>query len=711
MDYTLTMNTLDKKIEAFPRIGKKYGDILRRLDIETLRDFLLHFPFRYEDYSERTHIDNVSAGTSVTLMGEITQSKLIRTWKKKMLITECYVSDETGTIRAVWFNQPYISDSLTIGKGVRLSGKISEDKNGFFLSNPSWELSSRTPTNTGRLVPIYPETEGLSSKWIRWQMQSLIRYVDEFKDPLPERILKELNFPSIAEAIKNIHFPKSQEQAEISQKRFVFQEIFIMQLVSLNIKIDWDNQKAANIPFPENLIKEFVLQLPFKLTDAQRKSAFQIFKDLEKPRPMNRLLNGDVGSGKTMVAALATLSAANAGYQTAIMAPTEVLARQHYESISKLFTHQKINVGLLTNAYQESSLAKISGSDEKISKSKKRESILNKIKNGEINLIIGTHALIQKDIFFKNLALVIIDEQHRFGVSQRAYLQQKSSEINDGLKDKIPHFLAMTATPIPRTLALAFFGNLDISVLDEMPKNRKPIKTEIVTSRNREKMYDFIRQEIASGRQAFIIFPLVEESAVLTEVKAATEEHRRLSEKVFSQLKLALLHGKMKAAEKEEVMADFKNKKYDILVATSVVEVGIDVPNATVIIIEDADRFGLSQLHQFRGRVGRGEFQSYCFLLTEKSTEKTKSRLRALVNSSSGFVIAEEDLKLRGPGEFLGTRQSGLPDITMQHITDVKLIETAHEYAEQLINEDSKLIMHPLLKEELSRFTKFAHLE
>lgn len=722
------MFKLNSKLEEVPRIGKKYGPVLEKLNLRTIEDLLKHFPFRYEDYSERTFISDLASGETVTVMGQVTQSKLVRTWKKKMMITECHVSDESGTVRAVWFNQPYISDSLTKGKGVRLSGKVSKDLKGLFFSNPAWELSSREPTNTGRLVPVYPETEGLSSRFIRWQLQTLIKHADELKDPIPENILRGLHLPSLTEAIRLIHFPKTTHDYELAQKRFAFEQMYLVQIASQRVKIAWDQQSAVTIAFNENFIKKFVSSLPFSLTNAQRKAAYQIFKDLEKPMPMNRLLNGDVGSGKTVVAAMASLAAANEGFQTVIMAPTEVLARQHFESLTKLFSQQNIAVALLTNSYQltavngnqSSVIKKLSRTDDRLlmtddnlsqSKKAQKDTLLSKLKSGEINIVIGTHALIQESVKFKNLALVIVDEQHRFGVAQRAFLQQRIEEINDGLPGKIPHLLSMTATPIPRTLTLAFFGNLNLSLLNEMPKNRKTIITEMIGARDRQKTYYFVRSEIKNGRQAFIIFPLVEESKVLTELKAATEEHERLSEKVFPDLKLGLLHGKLKSEEKEKVMQDFKDKKYDILVATSVVEVGIDIPNASVIIIEDAERFGLSQLHQFRGRVGRGEHQSYCFLFTSSNTAKTKDRLGALVRYSSGFDIAEEDFKLRGPGEFFGTRQSGIPDAAMQHITNVKLIEIAHDYAEQTLADSPTLSKYPLLQKELERFQQNIHLE
>ena len=710
------MDIFNAKIGSIPRISEKYVEVLKKINVFTVGDFLFHFPFRYEDYSERIEIDALVAGQTATVMGEISQSKLVRTWKKKMMITECYVSDETGSVRAVWFNQPYVSDSLTVGKGVRLAGKVLEDKNGFYFSNPAWELSSREPTNTGRLVPIYSETEGLTSKWIRWQMQNFFKLKLEIPDPIPADILEELHLPAIKTALQYIHFPQSENQYLLAQKRFAFQNMLTVQLASLKVKANWEKESCVKIPFQEKTIQQFTASLPFTLTNAQRKASFEILKDLEKTRPMNRLLNGDVGSGKTIIAALASLQTTQADFQIAIMAPTEVLARQHYTTFCELFKNTKIKIALLTNSYRETNSKQNTRYEiqdtKKVQKSKaQRDELLTKIKHGEINITIGTHALIQNDIHFKNLALVIIDEQHRFGVSQRAFLQQQIETINDGLPGKIPHLLTMTATPIPRTLTMAYFGNLDLSLLDEMPKNRKPIITKIVPPRQRNEVYDFVRSQVADGHQVFIIFPLVEESEKLAELKAATQEHERLSRDIFPALSLGLLHGKLKAKEKEQVMADFKNKKYDILVATSVVEVGIDVPNATVIIIEDADRFGLSQLHQFRGRVGRSELQSFCFLLTSSNTVKSKSRLGALEKTNSGFEIAEADLKMRGPGEFLGLRQSGLPDIAMQHLGNVKLIEISRQKASQLLKSSPTLAKYPLLKKELTKFATNVHLE
>jgi ATP-dependent DNA helicase RecG len=704
------MINLETRLGTIPKIQPKYAQKLAKIGIFTIGDLFRHFPFRYDDFSERASISDLVEGQTATIEGTVSKAKTSRTWKRKMFITEAQIEDETGSVKAVWFNQPFLSDSMQAGKEIRISGKVSLNDKGFYFSNPVWEFSKRTPTNTGRLVPIYPETEGLTSRWLRWQLQNFFKMSFVFDDPIPNDILKVLHLPPLKKALKFIHFPNNLKEAEWAQKRFAFEEMFLVQIKSLQVRMNWQKEKSVIIKFDEKLIKKFVDNLPFKLTNAQKKSAFQILKDLEKDRPMNRLLNGDVGSGKTVVAAITALQVLSQKFQASIMAPTEVLALQHFNNFCQLFENHKFNIALLTNSYQLNSQGKVS-----------RKKILEELKSGKINLIIGTHSLIQKDIRFKNLALVVVDEQHRFGVTQRAYLQQQIEEINDGLKNTIPHLLTMTATPIPRTLALAFFGNLDLSVLDEMPKNRKKIITKIILPRNREKIYNFVRDEVKKGRQVFVILPLVEDSKILTEVKAAVSEHKRLSEKVFPNLKIGLLHGKLKSQEKEKVMQEFsakggsasggKDKKLDILVSTSVVEVGIDIPNATVMIIEDADRFGLSQLHQFRGRVGRGENQSYCFLFSTSDTQNSKKRLKALEESEDGFKIAQTDLELRGPGEFLGTRQSGMADITMKNLANTKLIEISREHAQQLLQTDPELKKHLLLKDALKRFDEKVHLE
>jgi ATP-dependent DNA helicase RecG len=705
---------LETPLKNLPRIGIKYAKKLEKMNVSTLSDFLFHFPFRYDDYSEMVSISEISSKENFTIHGKIISLKNIRTWKRKMYITEAQIEDDSGIIRAIWFNQPYLGESLAIGKEIRISGKISQKKSDpparanlknksdaeLYFSNPSWELASRIPTNTGRLVPIYPETQGITSRWIRWQIQNFFKLKLAVPDPIPQPILKKLNLPEINKALKYIHFPENKNQHILARKRFAFEEMFLMQIKSIQIKFSWKKEKSVKIKFEEEFIKKFVSQLPFRLTDAQRKSTFEILKDLEKERPMNRLLNGDVGSGKTIVAAIAALQAIYQGYQVAIMAPTEILAQQHYKKFCEIFKNYDFKIGLVTS------------NTKKINTSEKNKKIHDsKFVIHNSNIIIGTHSLIQKDIRFSKLALIIIDEQHRFGVAQRAYLQQKIENINDGIRGKIPHFLTMTATPIPRTLALAFFGNLDLSILDEMPKNRKKIITKIIPQTNREKTYNFIREDIAKGHQAFVILPLVEESKVLTEIKAAVQEHERLSKKIFPDLKVGLVHGKLKAEEKEKVMEDFKNNRLNILVATAVVEVGIDIPNATIMIIEDADRFGLSQLHQFRGRIGRGEHQSYCFLFTGKDSTLANKRLKALVESENGFTIAEKDLEIRGPGEFFGTRQSGIPDIAMENLANIKLIQIARTEAENLLKENPSLGSDPLLAKAMEKFNKNIHLE
>lgn len=692
----------ETKLQNLPRVQSSYLKPLNKLGLVTVEDLLRHLPFRYEDYSDIAPIDSLSASQVATVIGQIAKTKNIRSWKKRISINEIFLTDDSGSIRAVWFNQPYLTDSLKEGREVRLSGKVSAGKKDgeIFFSNPAWEFSRRDPTNTGRLVPIYPETDGLSSRWIRWQISLLFKAGIELPDPLPKELLEKLHLPSLMQAFRDIHFPKDENAYLVARKRFAFEEMLLMQLKSLLVRQKWESDAAVEIDLDHITIKKFVASLPYTLTGAQSRAISDIFKDLQLSRPMNRLLNGDVGSGKTVVAALAAFSVANSGFQSAILAPTEVLARQHFENFRNFFPKNNPRIGLITNAYKS-----IGG------KEVTRPEFLKALASGNLDIIIGTHALIQSDIRFHNLAFIVVDEQHRFGVAQRAYLQQEAEKINDGLRLCVPHFLTMTATPIPRTLALAFFGNLDISLLDELPKSRKPIQTKVVKPSEREKMYTFIRQQITAGRQAFVILPLVEDSKILTEVKAATSEHKRLSAEVFPELELGLLHGRLKSDEKESVMRDFKSGKTNILVSTSVVEVGVDVPNATVILIEDADRFGLSQIHQFRGRVGRGTHQSYCFLLSNSSSETATKRLRVLAENTDGFKIAEKDLELRGPGEFFGTQQSGLPDIAMENLTNVKLITIAREEAQAILENDPELKKNPFLQRGLKKFETKIHLE
>jgi len=720
------MLTLKTPLKNIPKILPKYHKILDKLELRTVEDLLSYFPFRYDDFSQTAEISPKYLNQTVTIEGTVTKTKSARIPRRKMTITEITIEDDSEIpLKAVWFNQPFILESLREGTRARLSGKLALRGKTLQMSNPSWEKADRETTNTGCLVPVYGETAGLTSKWIRWQLKPLLETAKQMEDAIPYDIRQRLNLYDIYTALVQIHFPESREKLLRAQKRFAFQEMFLVQLRTLQIKARWEKNPALQIGFDEKLIQGFVKNLPFKLTDAQRKASFEILKDLEKPTPMNRLLNGDVGSGKTIVAAIASLQAASSGFQTAIMAPTEVLARQHFESFCKIFGNYNINISLLTNSYKLFSIPKESKvknlkiencklkieNYSRITINTSRPELLEAIHNGTIKITIGTHAIIQKDVRFKNLALIIIDEQHRFGVAQRAYLQQETMDIRDGQKKTIPHLLTMTATPIPRTLAIAMFGSLELSLLDEMPKNRKEIITKIIPAKIRQEAYGFIRREIENGRQAFVILPLVEDSKVLTEVKAATSEHKRLSEEIFPDLRLGLLHGKLKSKEKEGVMQKFKDGGFDILVATSVVEVGIDIPNASVIVIEDADRFGLSQLHQFRGRVGRGEHQSYCLLFTNSNTEKALERLQAMEDTSDGFEISQKDLELRGPGQFFGLVQSGLPDIAMEHLSNIKLIKFARAEAQNILLHDPGLKKHPVIQNALQKFQAKIHLE
>ena len=753
------MVNLNLPLKSIPRITPKYVRVLEKLGVFTVKDFLFYFPFRYDDFSQIVSISEDYLNQVITVSGKIIKTKLNRIFRRKMSIVEIIIGTENNIpLKAVWFNQPFILETLKEGVEVRLSGKLILDGKKFSMSSPAWEKSSRDMTNTGRLIPIYPQTSGITSKWIRWQMKMLLEPLghpmskwtsDVLIDILPKEIRKKYNLYDIYTTLSQIHFPDSKEKLIRAQKRMAFQEMFLVQLKTIQIKKEFAEKNSTGIKFDEKLIKNFVNHLPFKLTNAQRKASFEILKDLEKPRPMNRLLNGDVGSGKTIVSAISALQTISASYQTTIMAPTEVLARQHFESFCEIFKNYDIKIALLTSSYKlisepkanqnlkienlkliENCKLKIENYTRTI-KSTTRSELLTSIQTNEVQLVIGTHALIQKDVKFKNLALIIIDEQHRFGVAQRATLQQN---IPRESAQRVPHLLTMTATPIPRTLAIAFFGSLDLSILDEMPKNRKPIITKIITPTGREKVYNFIRSEIKKspastreddrsstrgGRQVFVILPLIEESLSesMIDVKAVKAEHERLSKIIFPEFKLGLLHGKLKAKEKEAVMKDFSDKKIDILVSTSVVEVGIDIPNATVIIIENSERFGLTQLHQFRGRVGRGKEQSYCFLFTAENSVPTSvptripTRLKILEKTNDGFEISEHDLKLRGPGQFFGNIQSGLPDIAMEHLSNVKLIKFARAEAKNLLENDPKLKEHPLLADALKKFSEKIHLE
>ncbi|MBI4117364.1 MAG: ATP-dependent DNA helicase RecG, partial [Parcubacteria group bacterium] len=578
--------------------------------------------------------------------------------------------------------------------------------------------------HTGRLVPIYPETKRLTSKGLRLLIKISLDNLEELPEPIPPHVLAERNFPEINAALRQIHFPENLKEARIAKKRFAFEDLFLLQLVNIRQRLRLSKERAHSFPADILYLKSLLQKLPFELTKSQKVSLWDILKDLEKPHPMNRLLQGDVGSGKTIVSALAAILVAKEGKQSAFMAPTEVLARQHYLTFKKFFPDFDGGVSLLTSGE-----ARVFYGDGLESEIKKTE-LERKIDDGKVKIIIGTHALIaarggpasggQKNIKFQDLTFVVVDEQHRFGVRQRA-------ELSDQSPDYLPHFLSMSATPIPRTLTLTIFGDLDLSIIDELPSGRKKIITKIVAPANREKAYAFIRGQVKKGRQAFVICPRIEkeedtEGRILSsqeisrlEMKNVKEEYEKLSKKIFPDLRVGLLHGKLKSKEKARVMIDFKEGKIDILVSTSVVEVGVDVPNATIMMIEGSDWFGLAQLYQFRGRVGRGEHQSFCFLFTDSRAKSTFKRLHAIINAKSGFELAEMDLEIRGPGEFLGGQQrvaqTGLPDLAMKAVQNPDLVKSAREAAETILNTGPELKKYPLLFARLEGFEKEIHLE
>jgi len=719
---------LETPIAQLPRIGKKYFKKFHKLGIDTIRDLIYHFPHRYDDFSSIVPIVKLELHKTATIQGKILDIKNSRTPRKRMVLTEAIIEDKTGAIKAIWFNQPFLIRNLKKGQQVSLSGKLSLGTNGRYISNPGYEIMRFTTlqnfgvglTHTAGLIPVYPETTGITSRLIRYAIKLALPIISQIRDFLPQEIIKNQNLLSLKTVLSEIHFPKTKILAQKARHRLSFDELFLIELSVIRQKQTLQKQKAINIPFDKKLIQSFVKSLPFELTSDQKIATWDILRDLIRQRPMNRLLNGDVGSGKTVVATIAALETAKTGSQVAIMAPTEILAQQHFKEIAKLLKKSNLIIGLLTGS--ENKLCVLSGAvKHSLSNTITRKEFIKKISQGKINILIGTHALIQKTVKFKDLALAIVDEQHCFGVKQRALLQQGIIKIKDKTEEIIPHFLTLTATPIPRTLALTAYGDLDISILKEMPKGRRKIITKIIALENREKSYEFIHQQIKQGRQVFVICPLIEESEKLevyphyqdsgVGVKSVTQEYEKLTKKIFPDLKIAMLHGRMKPREKEQIMTDFKDKKTDILVSTSVIEVGIDVPNATVMMIEGSDRFGLAQLHQFRGRVGRGKYQSYCFLFSESSAKATRARLNALLECENGFELAEKDLKIRGPGELYGSRQSGLPDSAMANLGNLILVEQTRKEANNLLDKDPELKNYPLLSQKLNRFHKTIHFE
>jgi len=743
------MPQIAEETPLFEIVGAR-APFLRRLEklgIATVGDLLRHFPSRYEDFTKIYKIAELEPGQQATIQGVIEEVHTRQSFRRHMSIVEAVIADDSGSIRAVWFNQPYIANILKAGRAANFAGKTSVSEEGeIYLSHPAHEiLRGGLPSavdadgdgpmgvivepitsHTARLVPVYPETRGLTSRGIRYILQTLFKKKPTFKEWLPDSVREELHFPELNEAFHAIHFPEHIENAAHAKKRFSFEELFLLQLLNARQKLKLAAEKAPAITADIEKIKDILAKLPFELTASQKKSLWEIIKDIEKPKPMNRLLQGDVGSGKTVVAAVAAIIAAWNGHQTAFMAPTEILARQHFETMKKFFASIALPdqppIGLLTGS--GATVLYANGLEAKLSKA----DIQKKVLDGEVKIVFGTHALIQKSVAFQSLGFVVIDEQHRFGVRQRAELTTK--------KDKsvpIPHFLSMSATPIPRTLMLTVFGDLDLSLITELPVGRKAIETKIVAPLERQKTYAFIREEVNKGRQVFVICPRIdpaeedeapgtkgESKEVKTavkgmfkklELKSVKEEYEKLSKKIFPDLRVAMLHGQMKPKEKETVMKQFKDREFDILVATSVVEVGVDIPNATIMMIEGAERFGLAQLYQFRGRVGRGAEQSYCFLMADSKSDTTNARLKAIMEAKNGFELAEKDLALRGPGQFFGDVQTGLPDVAMEALRDPELVAGSRGIAIKILQDSPTLSKHPPLRDRVELFQKKIHLE
>lgn len=716
------MLKIETELAKIRGIEEKFLKRLKKLEINSVRDLLWHFPSRYEDFSKVVKIEELQINQAATICAEVKKISIRRSWRRNMVIIEALLADETGGIKAIWFNQPYIARILRVGEEANFAGKITASDDEVYFSSPTYELvrGKNETKHTARLVPIYPETKNLTSKGIRFLTKPILTNLEKLTEFIPESVLKKNNLPEINIALKHIHFPMVLEDAEQARNRFAFENIFLLQLNNLKARWKLSQEKAPSLRVSNEELEELIAKLPFQLTDSQNRSLKEILEDLAAEKPMNRLLQGDVGSGKTVVAAIAALVVAKNDKQTAFMAPTEVLARQHYKTLTAIFNESKIGIGLLTSGEARSFYG------DGLGAKREKSELLEEIKSGKIKIIIGTHALIssvknKEQVIFKDLALAIVDEQHRFGVDQRAALVKK--EKNKGNETTI-HFFSMSATPIPRTLSLSLFGDLDLSIIDELPKGRKPILTKVVDPINRMKAYQFVRKQIQQGRQAFVIYPRIEsakESAenhvvskqyrLWNEIKAVKEEYEKLSKQVFPDLRVAMLHGRMKSREKEKIMSAFSAGEIDILVSTSVVEVGVDVPNATIMLIEGADRFGLAQLYQFRGRVGRGEYQSFVFLFTDSSSDSTKRRLDALLKAKNGFELAEQDLAIRGPGQFLGDKQTGLPDLAMRSLNNMTLVKAARESAVEIIKKDPELNNYPDLEEKLSVFQKEIHLE
>ncbi|MBA3788927.1 ATP-dependent DNA helicase RecG [Patescibacteria group bacterium] len=721
------MGENDPITKHFTRLRADQKTALAKLGIHTVRDLLYHFPARYESAGPTGTIASATPGTDVTLYGTIRKPETRKAWKSRRPIAEAWLEDASGKIKIMWFNQPYIAKTLNDGMVVRATGRMAGTAEKAYLANPEIDRSPISPEDVHdslfssaktfadqTLYAIYPESKGVSSLWFLHALKKVFesRVHETIEDPIPSEILERYNLPILSTALVWMHAPKTKSNADAARKRFAFEEVFLLQLSLAESRREVAREKALPVTVNRTELAEFVRSFPFPPTDAQTKSINDVLDDFEKPHPMRRLLEGDVGSGKTAVAAATAYLVATSRppnrksgtLQVAYMCPTEILAKQHFSTFVSYFKDHPIPIGLITGSECRKFPSKI---NRELSTKISRAQFRKWVANGEIPIVIGTHALIQKTLEFKTLAYAIIDEQHRFGKVARHSLAQKS-----GLS---PHLLSMTATPIPRTLALTIYGDLDLSLLDQMPVGRKPILTQIVGPEKRVEAYARVREELQNGRQAYVICPRIDEpdptKELAIQAKSVKAEAERLTKEVFPEFSLDILHSKMTPTQKEETMRAFEDGETQILVATSVVEVGVNVPNATVILIEGAERFGLAQLHQLRGRVIRSNNQAYCFVLPEKLGPATKDRLKALATAKNGFELAEADLLNRGSGEFYGRRQWGISDITMEAIKNLKLVEAARTESAKLIKTDPELTKHPLLKKLIAGKAERIHIE
>jgi ATP-dependent DNA helicase RecG len=674
---------LDSPVTALAGVSTATAAKLAKLGVSTVRDLIFLFPHRYNDFSSVRPISELHVGEEQTVLASVWTVAATQIGRSRRG-TEAIVADETGTLRVLWWGNEYVKNQIKPGTWLALSGKVTSFRGRLQMDSPEYEALGEDPTHTQRLVPVYPLTEGLYARTLRRLVkQAVDAFANLLPDRLPETMRERQKLWPLSQAVRQMHYPDDVEAAEAARRRLAFDELLVIQLGVLGRrKARQEAAGAEPLNLPEYVFDSFLSSLPFALTDAQQRVTGEVLADLQKYVPMSRLLEGDVGSGKTVVALAAMLAAVASKRQAALMAPTELLTEQHFRTLCGLLGTVGVT-GPVVNLHppyldKPLNLALLTGS----LKGRAKSLVQAGTETGQIEIVVGTHALIQREVAFERLGLAVVDEQHRFGVVQRAALRAKS--------DAQAHLLVMTATPIPRTLALTVYGDLDISVIDQMPPGRKAVKTLRVQSHEREEAYDFIREQTGQGRQAYIICPLIEESEVI-EARAAVQEYERLARDVFPDLRLGLLHGRIPAREKDAVMRAFNEGDLDILVSTAVVEVGIDVPNATTILIEGADRFGLAQLHQFRGRVRRSHYQSYCFLLSESASPEVAERLHIMESTDDGFKLAEEDLRLRGPGEYFGTRQSGLPDLRVARLTDVDIIEQARAEAARLLEADPNL--------------------